>query len=422
MNDTIRRSAKGRWNSHRPLAVVAAMSMGLGGFGGMSAVLPSAASAAGTPLTICVDTELTGTFAAISAPPVNGAKAEVDHLNAKGGILGHPLKLVVLNNQSQASLAAQVAEECIQKEHAWAIIGSSENTEVIPMIPIVNQAKVPAINWGAGWNYPGSGLPAKDYEGYDFPGRATSAFSDFLMLQDYVVPHHLKRVAMIEANSAGSLVAGQDVMGYVKKDHLTLTTVQQISPTATNLTPTVLALLKTKPQAIIMNSIAGATSVTFLQALRTQNANIPAGVCAGCTTSEFISSVGGPKGVHNVYSLGNPEDLLKVVPHTKENQPTFTDINNYYKWMKKAGFKSTDDLNSGNEGWNTVEMLADAAKKANSVDQTGIMHALQHEHDDTTGQLWARTPTNYDNVDQQNAIVTIRANGTTEFVKSVAST
>jgi ABC-type branched-subunit amino acid transport system substrate-binding protein len=386
---------------------------GSGGGGG--------SSAGNSTLTICADAEITGASASISAPNVFGAQAEINHINATGGLLGHQLKLVQLNNQSEPSLAAQVAQECVSKYNAWAVIGMTSNLTLVPAIPVVNEAKVPTISWSAGWNWPDSGLSAAQYEGYAFPGRATSAYSDYLMLKDVVVPKGLTRVAMIEANSAGALSAGAQVEQYVKDFHLTMTDVEQIQPNQTNVSAQVVKLLASHPQALIMNTIAGTSAVTFLQALRAQDPTIPAGVCAGCTTASFVESVGGAQDMVNTYDLGTPSMLLKVLPDNAANKATFTDINNYYAWMQKSGYTSKTDQDSGVEGWNSVEMLYDAAVSAKSVAADQVKDALQHAHDDTTGQLWDRSPGNYDNVNQQNAIVTYQADGSLTYVPSPSS-
>jgi branched-chain amino acid transport system substrate-binding protein len=414
---TRRRRAKGV----TALAATALLATACAGSGGGGSGAGGGGGSGNSTLTICADAEITGASASISAPNVFGAEAEIQHINSTGGLLGHQLKLVQLNNQSQPSLAAQVAQECISKYNAWAIIGMTSNLTLVPAIPVVNQAKIPTISWSAGWDWPNSGLSADQYKGYTFPGRATSAYSDYLMLKDVVVPKHLTRVAMIEANSAGALTAGAQVEQYVKQFHLTMTDVEQIQPNQTNVSAQVVKLLASHPQALIMNTIAGTSAVTFLQALRAQDPDIPAGVCAGCTTDAFVSSVGGAKGMVNTYDLGTPSMLLKVLPNNSVNKPTFDDINNYYAWMKKAGHTSKTDQDSGVEGWNTVEMLYDAAVSAKSIEADKVKDALQNAHDDTTGQLWARSPDNYDNVNQQNAIVTFQADGSLKYVPSPSS-
>ncbi|MDW4726339.1 ABC transporter substrate-binding protein, partial [Escherichia coli] len=77
---------------------------------GMMSSLTAAGAAAQT-IKIGVNEPLTGPFAASGTYVVNGAKIAADEINAKGGLLGSKIELVIEDNKSNPTEAAAVAEK-----------------------------------------------------------------------------------------------------------------------------------------------------------------------------------------------------------------------------------------------------------------------------------------------------------------------
>lgn len=70
---------------------------------------------------------LTGTYAALGTNDVNGAKLAVEQINAKGGILGRPVELVIEDGAANPGLAAQKARKLIQRDKVDFLIGSASS-------------------------------------------------------------------------------------------------------------------------------------------------------------------------------------------------------------------------------------------------------------------------------------------------------
>lgn len=389
----------------------------LAGMLGLSAVQTPVANAAGSPLTICIDNEQTGAAGVEGADEHFGVLAHAAETNAHGGVLGHPLKVVLVNNQSEPSLAGQVMRECVQQDHAWAVLGIVSSPDLVPAIPVANELQVPFISWLSGWDLPG--LPKSAYDSWSFPGNGNIYVADNVdAINDIALPRHYKRIAVIYENdpSAASVLPTMEQLS--KKDHFSLVSHQTMNVGQTNVTPAVLQLLKNKPQMIILAISPGTDSITFLKAMRAQDPTIPMAVCAACSEATFVSAMGGPKGMANVYSTGTEQQLAASLPKTKANAPILNDIDQYYSWMKKEGYGSSDQLDGGTGGWSNVDQLVDAAKAAHSVAPSAIKNALEHLHATTLGETWSRSPGNYDNVVQLGAVVQINANGSVTVLKS----
>ena len=75
------------------------------------------------PVRVGFPLPLTGPFAAIAGDMKQGAELAVDELNAKGGILGRKVELLVRDDQLKPQVGAQRTQELIEKEKCQFIVG-----------------------------------------------------------------------------------------------------------------------------------------------------------------------------------------------------------------------------------------------------------------------------------------------------------
>ena len=84
---------------------------------------------------IGVNEPLTGAFAASGTYVVNGAKIAADEINAKGGILGKKLELVIEDNKSNPTGAAAVAEKLITSDKVPVLMGAWGSSLTLAVMP-----------------------------------------------------------------------------------------------------------------------------------------------------------------------------------------------------------------------------------------------------------------------------------------------
>jgi branched-chain amino acid transport system substrate-binding protein len=89
---------------------------------------------------------LTGAFAAAGTDVVNGAKIAADEINAKGGVLGKKLELIIEDTKSNPTEAAAVAEKLIVRDKVPVLMGASASTATLAVMPKLMEYKVP-ISW-----------------------------------------------------------------------------------------------------------------------------------------------------------------------------------------------------------------------------------------------------------------------------------
>ncbi len=77
------------------------------------------------PVKIGLDNPLTGTYAALGKNELTGAQLALEQINAKGGILGRQVELLVEDSTSaDAAVAVQKANKLIERDHVNFLIGN----------------------------------------------------------------------------------------------------------------------------------------------------------------------------------------------------------------------------------------------------------------------------------------------------------
>jgi branched-chain amino acid transport system substrate-binding protein len=104
----------------------------------------SAASAA-EPIKLGEIEPLTGKEAAFGQQAHRGVQMAIAEINARGGVLGRPLAVVVEDNQSKPGDSATVAKKLVSREKVVAILSGGTSSNCLEIAPIAQAARVPFV-------------------------------------------------------------------------------------------------------------------------------------------------------------------------------------------------------------------------------------------------------------------------------------
>jgi branched-chain amino acid transport system substrate-binding protein len=100
-------------------------------------------SLADEPVKIGLDNPLTGTFAAVGKNELIGCQLAVDQINAKGGILGRQVQLLVEDSTSgEAAVAVQKANKLIERDKVDFLLGNINSALAQAMANVSFEKKV----------------------------------------------------------------------------------------------------------------------------------------------------------------------------------------------------------------------------------------------------------------------------------------
>jgi branched-chain amino acid transport system substrate-binding protein len=106
------------------------------------ALLAPVAAEAQKPIKVGMPMPLSGPPALFGEPASKGAQMFVDEINAKGGVLGRKLELVVRDSKADANEAVRVARELILKENVDFLVGTLTSAEGPAVSVVAKENKI----------------------------------------------------------------------------------------------------------------------------------------------------------------------------------------------------------------------------------------------------------------------------------------
>ena len=112
-------------------------------------VVAAPARAEEPPIKIGALLAVTGPASFLGAPEARTLEMLVDELNAKGGVAGRKLKLIVKDTGASPEKAISFAKQLIEEDQVFAIIGPATSGETMAVKPIAEEAKTLLLSCAA---------------------------------------------------------------------------------------------------------------------------------------------------------------------------------------------------------------------------------------------------------------------------------
>jgi branched-chain amino acid transport system substrate-binding protein len=114
-----------------------------------SAEAPASGATTGGTIKIGGGFALTGAESALDLPAANGAKLAVKQINAAGGVNGSQIDFIVHDSQYKMDVTAQTAKQFVEQDKVPLFIGYTDTDSVLAAGPTFQAAKIPFITVGA---------------------------------------------------------------------------------------------------------------------------------------------------------------------------------------------------------------------------------------------------------------------------------
>ena len=129
---------------------------------------------------------------------VRGLSVAIDEINAKGGVLGKKIELIVRDDESNPAKGVVAARELVQREKVVGLFGGLDTPVSMAIVPFANQSKVPFMGvWAAGTPITRNGAA----ENYVFRVSAVDALVDKALLSYAIKKYGAKKPGLILINN-----------------------------------------------------------------------------------------------------------------------------------------------------------------------------------------------------------------------------
>jgi len=196
---------------------------GAAAWSGLQIAAPFIIEARGeTPLRIGMVDPMTGVYAAVAANEVHGARLAVEQINAKGGVLGRPIELLVEDSANDVGTGVQKTRKLIERDQVNFIIGDVNSGIAQAMAQVTAEKKVLHVVSGGHTD----GITGKDckwnvYRVCNTTRMEANSISDLLFTKygrkwhfvtpDYAFGHTLQEACADNLKKLGGTVTGNEL-------------------------------------------------------------------------------------------------------------------------------------------------------------------------------------------------------------------
>ncbi|WP_075359038.1 urea ABC transporter substrate-binding protein [Caballeronia sordidicola] len=314
----------------------------------------SVAAIAADPIKLGLLEDASGNFALATIPKIHATELAVDEINAKGGIMGRPIKLIAYDTQSDNTKFQELSRRLIQTDKADVIFGGFSSASREAIRPIMDRAH--QLYW---YN--------NQYEGgvCDSNVFVTGAVPEqqFSTLIPWMMQKYGKKVYTIAADYNFGQISAEWVRNIVKENGGTMVGEEFIPLSVSQFGQTIQNIQKAKPD-FVMTLLVGANQASYYEQQASAHLNLPMG-----------SSVNvGQAYEHKRFKAPALKDMFVTANYVEEvDSPASND----FKKRFHAKYPNEPYINQeAANAYDAVYLYKAAVEKAKSTDQAAVEKAL----------------------------------------------
>jgi branched-chain amino acid transport system substrate-binding protein len=331
------------------LCILAASALGL-----------NAASAQDT-IKIGVTQPLTGAVAASGNYVVDGAKIAADELNAKGGVLGKQVELLIEDNKSNPKEAVATAEKLIVGDKVPVLMGAWSSTYTLAVMPKLMEYGVPmVVETSSSGKITTSGNP------WIFRISPTSEM-EAKAFADKVAGFNIKKADFLTVNNDWGLGAAKEFSKMLQEKGIEVGVVETMDAKATDMSAQLAKIKASGADTLFVTTGVEQLTLVLKQAKEQQiKAKI---ITTGGSSSpdQLIEQAG--------EAANGSYHLLFFAPWFPETAPNPDIATKFVEEWKKRGFNFAG-LTEGFRGYDGIMTIAAAIEKAGKAEPKAIQAAL----------------------------------------------
>lgn len=291
--------------------------------------------------------DITGTGSPLGTPEKETAEMVAKQINDAGGINGHPLKLIVLDNASDEAKSVTAMKRLIESDEVLAIIGPSQTGTTLSGAATVEAAKVPLVSCAAGVKIVDPVNP------WIFKTAQSDVYAAAKVI-DYLKAKKLMKVAVISVANA----FGQSGLEQLKKQAppagITLVAEESFQPTDTDMTTQIMKIRGTPAQAVICWGTNPGPAIVAKN-MQSLGVKLPLVMSHGVANKKFIELAGSAAN-----GVVFPAGKLLIAESIPKSEAQRSVLLKYAEDFKQTYSKDADTF--GGHAYDALQLVVEALK------------------------------------------------------------
>jgi len=334
---------------------------------------------------------VTGRTSFLGEPEKKTAVLIAEAINKVGGINGHPLELVIYDDESDETKAVLAVKRLLKKDKVPVIIGPSLSGNTLAVVKVMNDAKVPLVSCAASNKIV---TPVVDRHWiFKVPQSDTHAVEK---IYDYLLKNGIKKIAIMSVSTGFGASGREELLRLAPQVGIEILADERYGPKDTDITAQLTRIRGTDAQAIVNWSV-GPTQVLAVKNWHD----------LGMTKMPFYQSHGFGSRKNITLAAGAAEGVL--CPLGRVNIPDLIPADHPQKkiieiYNKAYQEKYKEPLSSfGGHGWDALNLVIDALKavgpdsakirdyietRTNFIGQHGVFNFSPTDHNGLTKEAF----------------------------------
>ncbi len=292
---------------------------------------------------------VTGPAAFLGAPEARTLEMLVEDINAKGGIIGKKVQLLIKDSQGSPEKAVSFAKQLIEEEKVFAIIGPSTSGETMAIKNIAEEGKTLLISCAA------AEVIVNPLAKHVFKVAPRDSYAA-IKIFDQMKKMNISKIGVLSSNT-GFGKAGKEQLEKLAPEHGIQIVVNEVyDKAATDLTAEVTKLKAAKVQALVNWSIEPAQSIVIKNA-RQIGMTVPIFQSHGFANIQYAKAAGAS--AEGVIFPASRLVVAEALPDKNRQKPVIT----AYKKAYEAKYKE-DVSTFGGHAYDSLMLLARAIREA----------------------------------------------------------
>ena len=329
---------------------------------------------------------VTGPASFLGDPEKRTLELYVDEINAKGGVNGQKLQLVVYDDGGSADNARTFATRLVEEDKIVAMIGGSTTGTTLAMVQVLEEAKIPFISLA------GAIQIIEPVRKWVFKTPHTDKMACEKIFAD------LKRRALTKV----ALISGTDAFGKSMRDQcvavaptagITIVAEENYGPRDSDMTPQLTNLRNKAEVQAVVNPGFGQGPAIVTRNYRQLGITLPLYQSHGVASKQFIELAGpAAEGVRL------PAAALLVADKLPASDPQKSVVENYSRTYQAKTGQAVSTF--GGHAYDGFMILVEAMQRAKSADSTKIRDEIERTKGYVgTGGIVNMSPTDHMGLD-----------------------
>jgi len=251
------------------------------------------------PVKLGVAVPLSGPLAQVGSSMELAAKYATKEINDAGGVDGRKVELVVADTTEDPTRAGQEINRLLTQEHIDFLLGPATTDMFAATYNTVTQANIPQLHGSGSTDY----TPAKAPNSFSYTASVPDQASAMVK---YAVSKGYKSVAVVEDNGQYGKAAGASLREALTAQGIKVTTTREYKAGDADMTALMLAVQKSKPDAVMVFASNGDDTGHVLKAAQDVTLNLPIIGNYGTTFVGPAKQIAGDNAYKNVVAVTYP--------------------------------------------------------------------------------------------------------------------